>query len=207
MTIEMLLNDPVNSYLIFIPGRNTDVMIGVPHHAPLGVQNLPTESHPTSDENTGFIGYRLAQTLDCPCVIAGNYFIDPNKFKSSDYYKKIEAITPKYLIEIHGHASQSALFDIEISSGSPDKSSLSKKFADQLSIELYRHPTLLNYTISGDFEQIHFRATKSLTINTDQWTAFHIELPQKLREDQNQYFLLGESLEKIIREMLGVTKF
>ncbi len=203
MTIEMLLNDPVNSYLIFIPGRNTDVMIGVPHHSPLGVQNLPCESHPSSDENTGFIGYQLAQMLDCPCLIAGNYFIDPNKFKSSDYFKKIEAIKPKFLIEIHGHAGLSAHFDIEISSGSLDKSSLSEKFAHRLSSDFFGHPTLLNYTISGDFDQIHFRATKSLTINTDQWIAFHVELPQKLRDAPHQYNLLCESLEKIVRELLN----
>ncbi|PKO05373.1 MAG: hypothetical protein CVU41_12100 [Chloroflexi bacterium HGW-Chloroflexi-3] len=203
MTIEMLLNDPVNSYLIFILGRNSDVVIGVPHHAPLGVQDLPCESHPTSDENTGFIGYHLAQMLDCPCLIAGNYFIDPNKYKSSDYFKKIEEISPKFLIEIHGHAGQSAYFDIEISAGSLDKSTLSEKFADQLSSEFSKHPSLRNYTISGNFVQIHFRATKSLTINTDQWTAFHIELPQKLREDQHQYNQLCESLEKIVRVLLS----
>jgi len=193
----------VNSYLIFMPGRNTDVMIGVPHHAPLGVSKIPCESHPTSDENTGFIGYRLSQLLDCPCLIAGNYFIDPNKYKSSDYFKKIEEIAPKILIEIHGHAGQSAHFDIEISSGSLVKSILSEKIANQLFSKFSSHPSLRNYTISGDFVQIHFRATKSLTINTDQWTAFHIELPQKLREDQNQYFLLCESLEKIIRKLLS----
>jgi hypothetical protein len=136
-------------------------------------------------------------------VIAVNYFLDPNKFKSSDYFKKIEAITPKFLIEIHGHAGLSAQFDIEISSGSLDKSVLSKKFAGQLFSAFSDHPSLSNYTISGDFDQIHFRATKSLTINTDQWTAFHIELPQKLREDQNQYILLCESLEKIVRELLS----
>jgi hypothetical protein len=201
MTIETFLNDPVNSYLIYIPGKNTNVMIGVPHHAPLGVQHLPCESHPTSDENTGFIGYRLAQMLDCPCLIAGNYFIDPNKYKSSDYFKKIEEISPRFLIEIHGHAGQYAHFDIEISSGSLDKSVLSKKFANQLSIAFSKYPTLCNYSISGNFVQIHFRATKSLTINTDQWTAFHIELPQKLREDRHQYHQLCESLEKIIRAL------
>lgn len=203
MTIEMLLNDPVNSYLIYIPGKNTDVMIGVPHHAPLGVQRLPCESHPTSDENTGFIGYRLAQMLNCPCLIAGNYFIDPNKYKSSDYFKRIEAINPKYLIEIHGHAGLSAHFDIEISSGSLDKSVLSQKFAEQLKSAFSNHPALQNYTISGDFNQIHFRATKSLTINTDQWTALHIELPQTLRADQRQYNQLCKSLSKIVPELLG----
>jgi len=201
MTIETFLNDPVNSYLIYIPGKNTNVMIGVPHHAPLGVQHLPCESHPTSDENTGFIGYRLAQMLDCPCLIAGNYFIDPNKYKSSDYFKKIEEISPRFLIEIHGHAGQSAHFDIEISSGSLDKSALSEKIADQLSIAFSKYPMLRNYTISGNFVQIHFRATKSLTINTDQWTAFHIELPQKLREDRHQYHQLCESLENIIHAL------
>jgi hypothetical protein len=201
MAIETFLNDPVNSYLIYIPGKNTDVMIGVPHHAPLGVQHLPCESHPTSDENTGFIGYRLAQMLDCPCLIAGNYFIDPNKYKSSDYFKKIEAIRPRFLIEIHGHAGRSAHFDIEISAGSLDKSVLSENLANQLSSAFSVYPSLRNYTISGDFFQIHFRATKSLTINTDQWTAFHIELPQKLREDQHQYNQFCESLEKIIRAL------
>jgi hypothetical protein len=202
MTIEMMLNDPVNSYLIYIPGKNTDVMIGVPHHAPLGVQHLPSESHPTSDENTGIIGYRLSQLLDCPCLIASNYFIDPNKYKSSDYFKKIEEVSPQFLIEIHGHVGQSAHFDIEISSGSLDKSVLSEKFADQLSTEFSRHSSLRNYTISGDFIQIHYKATRSLTINTNQWTAFHIELPYSLRKDENKYLLFCECVKTILVEML-----
>ena len=187
MAIKALLNDPTNSYLICQIGNNREILIAAPHHAPLGVSQLPCETHPTSDENTGWIAYHLSQKLDCGCLIAGNYFFDPNKHKTSDYFRRIESIKPKFLIEIHGHGGVSANFDLEISSGSRDKSYLSERMADYLQNSFAKIDHLKNYTISGDFEKIHFRATKSLTINTNLWTAFHIELPQKVREDEGQY--------------------
>lgn len=187
MSLETLLNDSTNSYLIYHPGVNQKILVSAPHHAPLGVQQLPCLTHRTSDENTGWIAYQLAYFLDCDLMIAGNYFLDGNKHKTSDYFKKIESLMPTTLIEIHGHGSGSANYDIEISSGSRDKSYLAEQLADYLRKAFSTHKHLKNYTIGGDFDRIHFRATKSLTINTDLWTAYHIELPQKIREDQNQY--------------------
>ena len=198
MSIEVLLNDPVNSYMIFIPGASTDVVIGAPHHAPLGVPNLPCESHPSSDENSGWIAYHLAHRLDCPCVIAGNYFLDANKHKDSDYFRKIEAVKPKILIEIHGQGSGSARYDIEISSGSLEKSAWSQEMAERLSSAFASHPVLRSYFICGDFRKIFFKAQKSVSINTNEWLAFHIELPQRLREAESQYILFCEMLEKIV---------
>lgn len=201
-SIVVCLNDPCNSFLFYLPGNNEQILIAAPHHAPLGVQHLPCETHPSSDENTGWIAYHLSQMLDSGCLIAGNYFIDPNKYKTSDYFKRIESLQPKILIEIHGHGSGSANFDIEISSGSRDKTFLSQRLANLLQQGLAIRENLKTYTISGDFEKIHFRATKSLTINTDQWTAFHIELPQKLREDEQQYLSFCEVFEEAILKFL-----
>ncbi len=197
-SIETMLNEPCSSFLFYQPGNNNQLLVAAPHHAPLGVSQLPCEAHPTSDENTGWIAYHLSQRLDCGCLIATNYFIDPNKYKTSDYFKRIETLQPKILIEIHGHGSGSANFDIEISSGSRDKSELAEHLADHLRIAFSENDDLKNYTISGDFEKIHFRATKSLTINTYQWTAFHIELPQRIREDEHQYLQLCDFLKEAI---------
>ncbi len=187
MSVEALLNDPTNSYLIYKPGNNKEILVAAPHHAPLGVQGLPCLTHPTSDENTGWIAYHLAKLLDCGCLIAGNYFLDPNKHRTNDYFKKIESVMPTTLIEIHGHGSGSANYDIEISSGSREKSPLAERLADYLTQAFSNNDHLKSYTIGGDFDRIHFRATKSITINTDLWTAYHIELPQKIRENENQY--------------------
>ena len=204
MAIEMLLNDPTNSYLLFVPGKTNDVVIGVPHHAPLGIQSLPCESHPSSDENTGFIGYQLAQLLDCSCIIAGNYFLDANKLKGSDYFKKIESLQPRILIEIHGHSSRNANYDIEISSGTVEKTVWSEVLSKKLRIAMENNPGLRSYSISGDFAKIYFKARKSLTINTDSWLAFHIELPQKLRESKDEYEPFCKVLGEIIKELVGL---
>ncbi len=197
-SIETLLNEPYSSFLFFQPGNNNQILVAAPHHSPLGIQQLPCDTHPSSDENTGWIAFHLSQRLNCGCLIAGNYFIDPNKYKTSDYFKRIEMLQPKILIEIHGHGSGSANFDIEISSGSQDKSPLSQQLANHLQQSFSGNKLLKNYTISGDFEEIHFRATKSLTINTHQWTAFHIELPQRIREDEHQYLQFCDFLKGAI---------
>ncbi len=203
MSIEELLIDPKSSYLIYRPGNDKRLLIAAPHHSPIGIDNLPNETHPTADENTGWIAFQLSKIFECGCLIAGNYFLDPNKHKTSDYYKKIEQYRPDILIEIHGHGSVSANYDIEISSGSRDKSVLSEKFANQLAQSFADYPVMRNYTISGDFERIHFRATKTLTINTDEWTAYHIELPQSLRQDEDQVMIFCDALSKIIPPLLG----
>jgi hypothetical protein len=202
MSIKWLLNESINSYLYYIPGTFEQVLIAAPHHAPVEISTLPCASHPSADENTGWIAYELASRLNCSCLIAGNYYIDSNKYKTSDYFKKIESVHPKILIEIHGHGSISAKFDIEISCGSREKSHLSQRMATQLTKSFSNHPSLCHYTISGNFDQIHLRATKSLTINTNEWTAYHIELPFQLRKDPDQYKIMCDQLKNIILKIV-----
>lgn len=202
MTIETFLNDPLNSYLLYHPAEREDILIAAPHHAPVNVPTLPCETHPVSDENTGWIAYHLSRKLSCGCLIAGNYFLDPNKHRTTDYYKKIEALQPKILIEIHAQGSGAANFDIEISCGSREKSHLSQKMADELALAFAHDSNMSTYRISGDFDAIHFKATKSVTINTNEWIAFHIELPQKLRENKEQYLTFCEELGNLLLQGL-----
>lgn len=205
MQIETILKEKKNSILLFIPGSNQQIVIGVPHHAPQGVLELPCEEHPVSDENAGFIGAALADLLNCPAVIACNYFMDVNKHKSSDYYKRIESLKPKLLIEIHGHSRNKAHFDIEISAGSLDGNDLSKTLAEKIRGRSRKEPLLQGYTLSGDFKEIYFKATKSLSITSRQWIAFHIELPRPIRASSDQYLpfctLLAGSLEEILSDL------
>jgi hypothetical protein len=200
MTIVDTLNERENSFLLFIPGADSRILIAAPHHAPLGVQQLPCPTHVSSDENTGWIAYHLAQRLKTDCLIAGNYFLDSNKYKSSDYYKKIEELRPKVLVEIHGHGGHSAHYDIEISAGSRAKSEYSQKMASLLLNAFVSHPFLQGLSISGDFDEIYFRATRSLTINTHEWLAFHLELPQTLRESEAYSLAFCEGLAAVVGE-------
>lgn len=191
MQIETLLDDSENSLLIITSGDLKDVVIGVPHHAPLGVVKLPCEEHSEADENAGLLGYYIARLLNCPSVIACNYFIDPNKSENSDYIKRIQSWKPKILTEIHGHGGKSAKFDIEISSGSPEKNCWSKELARRLNDKFVNKPLLEGYTMSGDFNAIKFKAGKSISIKTTEWIAFHIELPKSIRELEVNIFFFA----------------
>jgi len=203
MQIENILKDDENSILLFIPGNDNEIVVGVPHHAPQGVLELPNEEHPVSDENAGFVGAALAGLLHCPAIIACNYFMDANKHKSSDYYKRIQSLEPKLLTEIHGHSRNKARFDIEISSGSLEKNSWSQNLAGRLSEKLGKEPLLQGYTVSGDFNEIYFKATRSLSITSSAWIAFHIELPRPIRASRHQYLLFCELLAEALREILA----
>jgi len=204
MQIETLLDDSENSLLIVTTGNVKDIVIGVPHHAPLGVNKLPCEEHPQADENAGLLGFYLARLLNCSSIIACNYFIDPNKSKESDYIKRIQSWKPKILTEIHGHGDDgSAKFNIEISSGSLERNFWSNELAQRLRKKLVNKRLLQGYTLSGDFDAIYFQATKSLSINTPEWVAFHIELPKSIRESRSKYFLFCEVLAETLKEILS----
>jgi len=203
MQIEKILNDTKNYSLVVTPGEVKEVVIGVPHHSPLGVPNLPCKEHPNADENAGILGYEVARLLNCNSIIACNSPIDPNKNKDSDYCKKILSWKPKFLVEIHGHGGKSAKFDIEISSGSLADNFWSKEMAERLRIKLSTIPLFQDYTLSGDFNAIHFKAKNSFTITTNEWIAFHIELPKSIRESKDKYSLFCESLAETIREILA----
>jgi len=200
--IEKILNDPEHYALLITQGEVREVVIGVPHHAPLGVPTLPCQEHPYADENAGLIGYEVARLLNCRGIIACNSPIDPNKHKDSDYCKKILAWKPKFLVEVHGHGSNLARFDIEISSGSTSKNFWSKEMAARIRGKLSTIPQFHGYTLSGDIHQIYFKAKKSYTITRDAWVAFHIELPWSIRKSKEKCLLFCEVLAETINELL-----
>ena len=201
--IEKILNHTENYALLITPGKVQEVVIGVPHHAPLGVGHLPCKEHPYADENAGLVGYELARLLNCRSIIACNSPIDPNKHRDSKYCQKILAWQPMFLVEIHGHGGVSAKFDIEISSGSSTKNFWSKEMAKRLRTKLSAIPLLHGYTLSGDINEIYFKAKKSFTITSNEWIAFHIELPKSIRASNDVYSLFCVSLAETIRELLA----
>jgi hypothetical protein len=177
-----LLNDPLTTSLISRSGKNNRIVVGVPHHAPLGTHKLPTLNKRSADENAGLVGIKLAEILDCSFIIACNYSFDVNKFRSSDYFRIIKQWQPQILIEIHGHGNCNAKYDIEISSGNIERNYLAQSLAENLIGLNSVYPDLAKYSISGDFKKIYFQATASKTINTDEWLSLHIELPLTLRK-------------------------
>lgn len=179
--IENLLNRSDVSVLISRRGRYPAIAVGVPHHAPSGVFHLMTSPPRPSDENTGHLGLLLSQILDSSLIIASNYHFDVNKTLESDYTRTLQSLSPKLLVELHGHNNRKSHFDIEISCGSAADSRLSQEFSLALANACLDHNSLKNYSISGDFNKIYFQATQSITISSMPWTSFHIELPPSLR--------------------------
>lgn len=201
--IEKALSDPKNYALVIVLGEEKDIVIGAPHHAPLGVTELPCKEHKASDENTGYLAYEITRLLNCNGIIACNTHIDPNKSEDTDYSKTILAWKPKILIEIHGHGGKSAKFDIEVSSGSGAKNMSSIKLADILKSKFSKIPLLKNYTVSGEFSTIYFKARKTFTITTNEWVSFHIELPKSIRQSKEEYSLFCKALAESMNDILG----
>lgn len=194
MQDQLLLETQAGFLLIEERGNgNSEIVIGAPHHTPGGTEIMPCPEHTDGDENTGFIARYLANNLNVPSIIAGNYRIDPNKTLTTDYSVQILKWRPKYLIEIHGHAGKGKSGrgkpkpdqnTIEISSGRENKD-FSKRFADALQLRLESDSRLSEVKVNGDFDQIHFQAKNTATIATTHWTPLHIELPPNLRKDEN----------------------
>lgn len=200
--IDNLLGEDQKEYLLIIEGSEQRIVIGVPHHAPLGVRNLPCPEHRDADENAGFIGDEVARLLDCYCIIACNATKDPNKKKETEYSQQILAWKPDLLIEIHGHGGRSAKFDIEISSGSADRNKWSLDLEERLKKKMTAELLLKDFTVSGDFDKIHFQATKSYTITTSEWVALHIELPKEIRETSTIYLPFCKILAESVSELM-----
>lgn len=198
-----ILSDTKKYSLLITLGDVKEVVIGVPHHAPLGVHNLPCKEHPNADENAGFLGYEIARLLNCNSIIACNSPVDANKNKDSDYSKNILSWKPNFLVEIHGHGGISAKYDIEISSGSTTKNFWSKDISERLRAKLSTTPLLQRYTLSGDFNTIRLKARNSFTITTNEWIAYHIELPKSIRESKEKYSLFCGFLAETIGEILA----
>jgi len=202
LSIEYILGNSTDSILISEERDRKDVVIAVPHHAPLGVHQLPSPEHPWSDENAGLLGYHIAEYLNCSRVIACNYFHDSNKLTDTDYFRIIKRWDPECLIEIHGHRGGKAKFDIEISSGIQERSSWSERLAGRLKTAFAGIEQLRDYTISGEFDKIHFKATRSATITVDHWLPFHIELPLSIRSETSQYSRFCRLLAEIVPDLM-----
>jgi len=185
MDANSMLESTEQSLLIVEKRKRFDIVVGVPHHAPAGVPNLPCPEHSDSDENTGFIGQYLADQLDCCSIIAGNYTIDANKHLHSDYTMRIAEWRPSVLIEIHGHGKVRSKYDVEISCGSDELNTYSEDLATAINRKLSEDADLADVSVCGRFTDIYFKATKTLTITDARWLAYHIELSPRLRKPES----------------------
>lgn len=200
ITDILKIND--TSILISKMNHQSNIVIGVPHHTPVGTFMMPCENHIYGDQNTGYVGYNIAESLNCNFLCACNYFIDPNKKKNnnySDYYVALEKCNPKYLVEIHGHGIEHCGDDIEISSGCKEDEVHAIKLKNEIrkiiDIQLEKDKNnedlqkLKKLNINADFNKIHYKATKSSTIIDKRWISYHIELPLILRIENNEGYL------------------
>lgn len=199
ITDILKIND--TSILISKMNHQSNIVVGVPHHTPVGTFMMPCEDHIYGDQNTGYVGYNIAESLNCNFLCACNYFIDPNKKNNnnySDYYVALEKCNPKYLVEIHGHGVEHCGNDIEISSGSKEDEFHAIKLKDEIrriiGAQLEEDEinedlrNLEKININADFNKIYYKASKSATIVDKRWISYHIELPLILRiEDNNGY--------------------
>jgi len=181
MSAELILEATNTSILIIEARQFKDIVVGVPHHAPAGVEHLPCPEHKDSDENAGFLGRYLAERLDACSVIACNYTVDVNKYFRTDYSMQIANWNPKVLVEIHGHGSGKAKSDIEISSGELNNDK-SEALANGLRTKLSVIKGLDSCTICGTHNKLGLAAKSAVTINDGRWIAYHIELPKTIRK-------------------------
>jgi len=181
MSTELMLEATHTSLLIIETRRCTDIVIGVPHHAPAGVDHLDCPEHKESDENAGFLGQYLAERLDACSIIACNYYVDVNKYFRTDYCMQIARWNPKVLVEIHGHGSGKAKSDIEISSGASNND-CSEALARTLRIKFAAINGLNSYSICGTHSKLGLAAKNAVTINDGRWIPYHIELPSEIRK-------------------------
>jgi hypothetical protein len=193
MNVELMFECSTTSILIIEKRKNSDIVIGVPHHAPVGIKYLPCKNKKSknrvSDENAGFLGRYIAEKLDCHSVIACNYTSDVNKYFRSDYTMQIAQWNPTYLVEIHGHGGKKTKNYIEISSG-PTNNKYSMDLANKLTDKCSKNKILKNAVkgIMGDYNNssMRLKAKDAVTINDGRWLPFHIELPQQLRIPANK---------------------
>jgi hypothetical protein len=169
---------------------------------------MPCENHIYGDQNTGYIGYNIAENLNCNFLCACNYFIDSNKKYNnnySDYYTALEKCNPKYLFEIHGHGVEHCGDDIEISSGCKEHEYYALKLKNEIEkiIDIELEKDITNKTLKGlkelninaDFDKIYYKAAQSSTIVDKRWISYHIELPLLLRIDDYKGHLPRKGLE------------
>ncbi len=184
MDTRSMLESTRPSLLIIETRKRSDLVVGVPHHAPAGTPYLPCTEHSDSDENTGFVGRYLADRLDCCSIIACNATIDANKHLNSDYTMHIAKWRPRVLVEIHGHGKVRSKFDVEISCGSAAYTAYSEALATAIDRKRLEDADLAGVLVCGRFADVYFKATKTLTITDPRWLAYHIELSPRLRKPE-----------------------
>jgi len=179
-----LIDSTTKSGLVKLKRNKSKVVIGAPHHAIGGVEKLPCPEHEVSDENTGYLARKLANYIESSYIIGCNATIDYNKSKENNYYKFIELITPKLLVEIHGHGGKKiGGNNIEISCGRKDNTEFSIKFSKLLNTKLRVKKDFEDIKVEGDLDKIYYKASKTISIQNKNWNSLHIELPPKLRVD------------------------
>lgn len=204
MRLKTLLNSNEVNFFLVKQGENPNIVLAAVHHAPIGISKLPCDEHPASDEAVGLLALQAAKLLKCTYVVASNYFRDPNKSDDTDYYKWLSRSKPFMLVEIHGHSSEKANFDVEISSGQQRKGA-SLDFAEKLQGYIDHYQFKNKYTVSGNYHQIHFKATKAVTINTDAWLAFHIELCLDLRKNDLEANMIAKCIAYSVKKIWNET--
>lgn len=193
------LTNKTQTSLVSDQREKSDIVIGAPHHAIGGVDELPCNPRRPADENTGFIAKGLADALGASVVIACNATVDPNKSMETEYSKQIISFKPKLLIEIHGHSGKKVPNNIiEVSSGSKEMNIHSELFSSILQTRLGKSEEFRAYTVKGTFENLIFKAAGSVTITNNRWTSIHIELPANLRKDREN------NLPKSSKELVAV---
>jgi len=210
MQLNKLLNESGISFFLVQSGEQANLVVSAIHHAPAGISNLPCERHKVSDESVGYIALTIATNLKSSLIIASNYFLDINKpdpsvknrEENTDYLTWLSHNRPQILVEIHGHSGENAKADIEISSGK-HRQAISKDFAQKLQKYAKQHHFKRNYSISGDYDTIYYKASEAVTINTNNWLAFHIELCPELRKDNKEANKIAKCISLTLKEILS----
>jgi len=208
MRLESLLDEREIGFFLVQEGEESDIVMAAIHHAPAGVLELPCPRHKKSDEAVGQLALKVARELKCTFIVASNYFLDLNKpdpnirdkNEPTDYLIWLLHNKPRVLIEIHGHDGKKAKADIEISSGK-QRNNHSLDFAEKLKKYMSRNRFKREYTVSGDYPSIKFKATEAVTINSDTWLAFHIELCPELRKDSLEAKRIASCIAHTLKEI------
>ncbi len=209
MQLNRLLQETNVSFFLIQPGKQTDIVVSAIHHAPAGVSSLPCSRHENSDEAVGPIAHKIAKKLDSSLIVASNYFLDVNKpdpnirkkEENTDYLTWLFHNKPQLLVEIHGHSGERSTADIEISSGKHNKN-ISIEFARKLQDRMKRSRFKRSYSVSGDYDKISYKASEAVSINSDKWSAFHIELCPELRKNDKEANKIANCIAYSLKEFL-----
>ncbi|MBA3046097.1 MAG: hypothetical protein FP824_07775 [Euryarchaeota archaeon] len=175
------------SQLLTIEFGTEPIVIGAPHHTLGGTAKMVCGRE--GDENTGYLALILAEHLRGQCIIAHNYWLDPNKI-CNDYLHFIKLKNPQNLIEIHGHGGSAKSY-IEISCGTEELSDRSEKLAEFINDEIRILEKIDSFwndvSVCGTFSEIKYKAQEALSlryVRECDATPFHIEIYPKLRKDE-----------------------